>query len=180
MSRKLSADEEALWRLVARDLRRGRKPRPRLESVASLQAANRAAQPAPALSLRKSKRSVAPALGGGDPARDRLVAQRRLPVEASLDLHGMTQRQAMAALKRFLTRAHGEGAACVIVITGKGKPASTGEDGVLGARRGVLKERFLEAVESDPLRPLIARVAPAKPKDGGAGAFYIFLKKNRR
>jgi DNA-nicking Smr family endonuclease len=174
MTRKLTAEEEALWRRVGKDVRQARAPRHRLQiAPASPQGPLRdvgAEGPNP---LRRA-RAAGPAFGGGDPARDRLAAQRRLPIEARLDLHGLTQRQAETALLRFLAGAHADGAACVIVITGKGKQMSGGDE-----RRGVLKQRFLDAIETAPLRPMIARVAPAKPKDGGAGAFYVFLKKPR-
>ncbi len=45
------------------------------------------------------------------------------PVEARLDLHGMRQRDAHAALRRFLKSAQGKGYRHVLVITGKGAAA---------------------------------------------------------
>ena len=63
-----------------------------------------------------------------------------------------------------------------LVITGKGRSAAV----EAGARPGILRSRFLDWIEEAPLKTQIARVAPARAKDGGAGAFYVFLKKKAR
>ena len=48
------------------------------------------------------------------------VARGREPIDARLDLHGLTQTQAHAALLRFLRRAQADGVRMVLVVTGKG------------------------------------------------------------
>ena len=53
------------------------------------------------------------------------VARGRDPIDARIDLHGHTQKQAHAALLRFLQRAQADGARMVLVVTGKG--AARGE-----------------------------------------------------
>lgn len=83
----------------------------------------------------------------------------------------MTQVEAHRALLRFMASAANNGVRLVLVVTGKGRATA------LDARGGVLRSRFLDWVEEPPLRGEIARVAPAKQKDGGAGAFYVFLKR---
>jgi DNA-nicking Smr family endonuclease len=85
----------------------------------------------------------------------------------------MTEAAAHARVTRFLLGAHSSGLRLVLVITGKG--ARAGEE-----RRGVIRARFFDWIETAPLRAAIARVAAAKPKDGGAGAFYVFLKRKTR
>lgn len=111
-------------------------------------------------------------LGGGDPRLDRAAATRRIAIERILDLHGLTQVEAHRLLLRFIASSAADGLRLVLVITGKGRPAAD-----QSARTGILKSRFLDWVEAPPLKGEIARVAPAKPKDGGAGAFYVFLKR---
>lgn len=116
---------------------------------------------------------------------DRRAARRRIEIGAVLDLHGLDQIAAEDRLRRFIMLARHQRSRCVLVITGKG--ASGGARG--GARtdpdqpfdmtrpvRGILRMRFLDWVEQSPLRDQIIRVAPAKARDGGRGAFYIFLK----
>lgn len=94
-----------------------------------------------------------------------------MAIERTLDLHGMTQIEAHRALRQFIATAAHEGARLVLVITGKGKSPAP------AARGGILKSRFLDWIEEHPLKSEIARVAPASQKDGGAGAFYVFLKR---
>ena len=60
--------------------------------------------------------------------RDKLL-KGRLPIDARVDLHGMTQGEAHGLLHSFLHRAHASGLRYVLVITGKG--ASFGSEGAL-------------------------------------------------
>jgi DNA-nicking Smr family endonuclease len=111
--------------------------------------------------------------GAGDPKADRKAAKGRIPIEARLDLHGMSEVVAQTRVTRFILGARDDGLRLVLVITGKGARAG-------GEGRGIIRTRFIDWVEASPLRAAIARVAPAKPKDGGAGAFYVFLKRKTR
>ncbi|MBU6371861.1 MAG: Smr/MutS family protein [Alphaproteobacteria bacterium] len=96
---------------------------------------------------------------------------RRGQVEiwGALDLHGLTQDQARAAVGRFVARAAADGARTVIVVTGKG--------GRFGGGEGVLKRRFPEWLAEPGVRAMVSGVSPAHPRHGGAGAFYVFLKR---
>ena len=105
---------------------------------------------------------------------DRRTADRflrgNMEIDAKLDLHGMTQTEAHAALDAFLDRAIARGFRCVIVVTGKG--SRRGETGVL--RTAV--PRWLNQVRH---RDQILSFAPAQPKHGGEGAIYILLRRRR-
>lgn len=115
----------------------------------------------------------------GDPALDKQARRGRIRPERRIDLHGMTQVAARVALATFLENAGKDKCRCVLVITGKG--AGVAEKSYVGARapRGIIRRRFQEWLDEEPLRSLVARAAPASPKDGGAGAFYVFLKRRR-
>jgi DNA-nicking Smr family endonuclease len=95
------------------------------------------------------------------------VRRGRLEIAASIDLHGYTQDRAQAALGAFLANQHGAGARVVIVVTGKGRAGET----------GVLKRRLPAWLDAPGVRPLIAGFAQAHRRHGGAGAFYVFLKR---
>jgi hypothetical protein len=88
-------------------------------------------------------------------------------VEAALDLHGMTQKAAHAALLRFVRASVEQGRRHLLVITGKGGAT---EPGVL--RREV--PRWLEAMHPPPLA-----IVAAPPQHGGDGALYVLLKRRR-
>lgn len=120
-----------------------------------------------------AKVKPAPVYGGGDPKVDRRAAKGLIAIEARLDLHGLTEPVAQARVTRFLLGAQEDGLRLVLVITGKGARAG-------GEGRGIIRTRFMDWIETPPLRSAIARAATAKPKDGGAGAFYVFLKRKTR
>lgn len=105
---------------------------------------------------------------------DRRTAEKlrkgKMPVEAILDLHGMTQDQAHSALKGFVSRAFEQQKRCVLVITGKGL-RSDGD--------GVLKTRLPLWLSLEPLCNMVLQSTPAHKKHGGGGAFYLYLKRLR-
>ncbi|MEO1136267.1 MAG: Smr/MutS family protein [Pseudomonadota bacterium] len=124
-----------------------------------------------------SRRAQHP-FAAGDPRLDRLAGRGRLAIDAVLDLHGHSQRTARVALGRFLAAHHARGARCVLVITGKGSAAGARADSMeQGAGRGILRARFHDWLSEASLRDLISRASQAHPRHGGAGAFYVFLKR---
>ena len=99
------------------------------------------------------------------PAHDARWRERD-DIGARLDLHGMDQDRARAALHAFLLRAHAEGHRAVLVITGKG---------VLGD--GVPRRRTPEWLGDPEVRAVVAGVSEAARHHGGAGALYVALKR---
>ncbi len=114
---------------------------------------------------------------------DKATAQRfrrgDLPIDARLDLHGMTQERAHDALVEFLLRAQDRGARCVLVITGKGSLYSGTGPELQRHDRGVLKRAVPRWLNAPPLRPIILAISEAQPRHGGSGALYILLKRQR-
>ncbi|MDF2370813.1 MAG: Smr/MutS family protein [Rhizobiaceae bacterium] len=96
------------------------------------------------------------------------IASGRVPLEARIDLHGLTQDAAHHLLLNFLISAHQRGLRHVLVITGKG--ASFGSEGVL--RRAV--PQWLHLPE---FRGLASGCEPAARGHGGDGALYIRIKR---
>jgi DNA-nicking Smr family endonuclease len=115
-----------------------------------------AAKPKPAL---KPVRDVPPEIGGH---RATQLRKGRGDPEARLDLHGMTQSEAHRALLRFLTRARANEARMVLIITGKS---------------GVLNRQFKPWLAQGEFAPLVSGVSGAHKRHGGAGAFYVLLKR---
>ena len=103
-----------------------------------------------------------------EPGRKRRIARERDPIERRLDLHGMDQDQARAALHGFLARAYESGIRAVLVITGKGVRGD-----------GVLRRRVPEWLAEAPSRPIVAGIAPADRRHGGDGALYVHLRRLR-
>lgn len=95
--------------------------------------------------------------------------------EARIDLHGMTLAQAHPALTRFLLDANDRGLRTVLVITGKGRAGD--EMGPMPQRRGVLKQQVPHWLSSGPLRQIVQQVTEAHLRHGGAGAYYVRLRR---
>ncbi len=100
----------------------------------------------------------------------------KLPVEARLDLHGMTQTEAETALARFLAGAQAAGRRCVLVITGKG----AAREREMFESPGVLKRMVPVWLNAPANRARVLAFAAARPQHGGAGALYVLLKRQRR
>src|SRR5215472_4865662 len=116
--RRLSEDERALWRGFAR----GVKPLRRGAGAALGGAPNQPSAPAPPQNVRneRSPAKPAPALAQFDRRLRQRVARGLAAIDVRLDLHGMTQRQAHAALLHFLAQAQAQNAKVALVVTGKG------------------------------------------------------------
>jgi DNA-nicking Smr family endonuclease len=102
-----------------------------------------------------------------EPGRMRRLRSERDPVGARIDLHGLTQDAARAALTGFVARAAARGERTILVITGKG---------ALGD--GVLRRRVPEWLAEPPIRSMVAGVSEAHRRHGGAGALYVALKRD--
>ena len=94
----------------------------------------------------------------------RKIRQGLIRPEASLDLHGMRQGEALEALESFVGAALGAGHRMLIVIHGQGYRSQS--DAVLKP----LVQRWL-AEQSQVLA-----WCPAQPRDGAAGASYVYLR----
>jgi DNA-nicking Smr family endonuclease len=176
--RRLTPDEASAWSRVAKSIRRiGPSPSDFDELVTALEAGepatapprhtaaaatSRAPQGAATPSSPPANTHVAPANRG----KEKRVRRGKLTVSATFDLHGHTQASAARLLPGFLSSAQAGGARCVLVITGKGR---------LG--EGVLKRNFVDWLETSSARALVSGYAEAHQRHGGAGAFYVFLRK---
>jgi len=92
----------------------------------------------------------------------------QVDIDATIDLHGLTQTEAHRALNVFLQGAQDAGRRSVLVITGKG---SRGE--------GVLRDSVPNWLNAEPNRRMIRAFSHAAPKDGGLGALYVLLKRRK-
>jgi DNA-nicking Smr family endonuclease len=93
----------------------------------------------------------------------RRIKTGEMAVEAAVDLHGLTQQRAHERLKTFLWQAKAKKYRLILVITGKGG--------------GILQREVPGWLEAAPLMDLVTFYHVAHPKDGGAGALYVALRK---
>jgi DNA-nicking Smr family endonuclease len=110
----------------------------------------------------------------------RALERGRLAVEARLDLHGMRQREAHAALRRFLKAAQGEGRRHVLVITGRGTEPDARRSFYEADERGVLRQAVPHWLEQADLANLVLSYSEAPRRLGGEGALYVRLRAAKR
>jgi DNA-nicking Smr family endonuclease len=171
--RTLSYDERVLWTTVTKsvapmhdalpDVTEGapapKSPAPRRAPLAPAPAA-----PPPA--------KAPPPLQPLDRRTRQRVARGQAPIDARIDLHGLTQAEAHAALSRFLHAAGARSARLVLVITGKGARSGGGE-------RGVLRRQVPQWLALPEFRSLVIGFEDAHVAHGGEGALYVRLRRRR-
>ena len=97
-----------------------------------------------------------------------------------IDLHGHTIEEANRVIEQFIQKCFDENVTKIIVITGKGLRSKNVENPYLSRNLSILKYSVPEFIENNKsLTQFIIETTDAKIKDGGGGAFYIFLKKKK-
>ncbi len=99
-------------------------------------------------------------------------------IEGRLDLHGMTREQAYDALRRFITQSCAANKRCVLVITGKGG-RQFADESLLDKKMGVLRANVPQWLADAPLNQHVLKSQTARPADGGEGALYVLLRRQR-
>jgi len=101
-------------------------------------------------------------------------------ITRSLDLHGFTLDEANKTIEEFIYKAFSENINKLIIVTGKGIHSQNEKDPYVSKELGILKYSVPEFISNNKdLMNLINEITDAKKEDGGSGAFYIFLKKNK-
>ena len=181
--RDLSDEERALWKRVARTA----KPIGRdgeggtagdIAAEEPTPAPRPVAPPRPPSPRPPSPRGEPLPLTGLDRRTEQRLRRGAAEVDGRIDLHGMTQRAAHAALRRFLAEAQGRGWRLVLVITGKGGAAG-GEDDFMSDPRGVLRRQVPHWLSGPETRPLVSGFMEAHHRHGGSGALYVRVRRAR-
>ena len=98
----------------------------------------------------------------------------------SIDLHGYTLDEANKTIEDFINKAFSENINKLIIVTGKGIHSENEKDPYVSKDLGILKYSVPEFITNNAsLMNMINEITDAKVEDGGGGAFYIFLKKNK-
>jgi DNA-nicking Smr family endonuclease len=112
------------------------------------------------------------AVVGLDPRVVRQLREGRFAYQSHVDLHGMTAQEARVAVDRFLTDAHRNGQRCVLIVHGRGLNS---KDQV-----PVLKNRLSTWLARGAWARMVLAFTSARPCDGGAGALYVLLRRDRK
>ena len=114
------------------------------------------------------------------PNKDFNSSKQKLSKVKSIDLHGYTLDEANKTIEKFIYRSFTEKINKLIVVTGKGLHSQNEKDPYVSKDLGILKYSVPEFIENNKsLMNIIKEIKDASIEDGGSGAFYIFLKKNK-
>jgi DNA-nicking Smr family endonuclease len=183
--RAIDADERALWQAAMRGVTRhragGKKASIAPNDSLSVPLGGRgqgevglttgAAIPPPRLTSPppRAEREKRESEAGIDRRQALRLKRGQLPIEARLDLHGMTQGEAHRELAAFVARNHAAGKRVLLIVTGKGTREGS----------GVLRAAVPRWLAEPALRPAVLTTASAVPRDGGDGARYLLLRRAR-
>jgi DNA-nicking Smr family endonuclease len=105
----------------------------------------------------------------------RLVSRLRrgdFSMQAHIDLHGMTQSDAKAALTEFILDSVRKGRRAVLVVHGRGLRSPGG--------RPVLKHAAAQWLSHGTIGGYVLAFTTARMYDGGAGAVWVLLRRARK
>ncbi len=112
------------------------------------------------------------AIVGLDPRLLRRLRAGEFSYQSHIDLHGFTADEAYRALLDFVHRAMSLGHRCVLVVHGRGLNSPQ--------QRSVLKNGVREWLTHGELGRRVLAFCSARLYDGGAGATYVLLRRERR
>ena len=112
------------------------------------------------------------------PNKDLKFTKNKILKIKHIDLHGFTLEQANITITKFIEDCYQNSVSKIIVVTGKGLHSNVEKDPYVSKDLSILKYSVPEYIENNEgLMKKIIEIKDAKIEDGGAGAFYIFLKK---
>ena len=110
--------------------------------------------------------------------KDNVIKQTKFKEEATIDLHGFSLDQANSKVEKFITECFEKKILKLNIITGKGLRSKVDQNPYQSKDLGILKYSIPDYLsKNSELMKMISNISEASIKDGGSGAFYIFLKK---
>lgn len=163
MKKKIDSDDQRLWWLNTRDVIPLREDVKKPEAIVKAKRKPMENVDKPLIPVRKPQAAPPPTPF----QQKRRSALRKQEIEAEIDLHGMSLHQAWEALGSFFARSQTHGSRTVLVITGKGSLHSD----------QTLRVQVPRWFREDPLAKYVLGYQQALQRDGGAGAYYVYLRK---
>ena len=110
-----------------------------------------------------------------------LKQNKKVNLTKKIDLHGSSLSEANTIVENFINGCFELGYKKLIIITGKGSRSKNFDNPYRSEKMSVLKYSVPEYIKNNlSLLSKINRITKASQEDGGDGAFYIFLKNNKK
>ena len=104
----------------------------------------------------------------------RRFKREEFKVSATLDLHGVTEKEAFERVSEFVKQAYNDEKRCVLIVTGKGINSD------IFSSKGILKKSVPMWLENSEISSLILAYKNPSEALGGSGALYILLRKKAK
>ena len=112
------------------------------------------------------------------PNKDFNLPKIKKEIVQTIDLHGFSLENANNVIEKFIVQCFEKGVKKIVVITGKGLRSKNNENPYISKDLSILKYSVPDFIRSNHnLMKIIKKVEEAGVKDGGQGAFYIYLKQ---
>lgn len=190
--RPLTAEEAEIWAYAMRDAKKraAKKPQTPVDSKAAEPPRTQQSQlgrtskkpspqrQAPPPPRAENSKPYTPPLAHFDQRQKRKLLRNSENIDGRIDLHGMRQNEAYAALRRFLLASSIRGDRTVLVITGKGRRVDLERTrDYMAEERGVLRRLVPQWMAEPELRGIVVSYTTAGPRHGGDGALYVRIRK---
>ena len=121
--------------------------------------------------LTYSDEYVDGAVVGLSPQILKKLREGELSYQDSLDLHGYNRWEANDLVIKYVSESFAQKLRCILIVCGRGLNSKN--------REPVLKQHLATWLTRAPLKGLVLAFASARSWDGGAGAFYVLLRRNK-
>ena len=112
------------------------------------------------------------------PDKDFKIDKKKTFKTRLIDLHGYSLEEANKSIEKFIIKSNQENINKLIVVTGKGIHSQNEKDPYVSKDLSILKYSVPEFIKNNQkLMKKIIEFKDAEIKDGGSGAFYIYLRK---
>ena len=113
------------------------------------------------------------------PNKDLSNYKKKIKNTKYYDFHGFSLDEANKTINKLIKDSYKNEVRKLVIVTGKGIHSDNEKNPYASKDLGILKYSIPEYIKNTPeLMKLINEIKGADIKDGGGGAFYIFLKKN--
>tara|TARA_B100000925_G_scaffold189573_1_gene143321 strand:- start:352 stop:771 length:420 start_codon:yes stop_codon:yes gene_type:complete len=109
-----------------------------------------------------------------------IIEKKNFKIKA-IDLHGYSIENANKVIEDFIINSYEDGFNKLKIVTGKGLHSQNEKNPYVSKDLSILKYSVPDFIQKNKkLINLINEISDAKIEDGGSGAFYIYLKKNKK
>tara|TARA_B100001964_G_C14154106_1_gene563429 strand:- start:535 stop:1086 length:552 start_codon:yes stop_codon:yes gene_type:complete len=133
-------------------------------------------KPLPATKIESVKKN----LNIEKPSILKKLKRGKIQIDKKIDFHGLSTDKAKKIFIKTINSCFYSNKRCILFITGKGMKKNNHYSAEIKLFYGKIRENFQQWVFEKEVSQKILKVAPADFSYGGDGAFFVYLRKNKR